>query len=62
MLGLSPLKGGSHLQSKWYSDGDYPASRSVVEKCSPLDKRRTANRRMDRMSKFQEMEMLDEYC
>eukprot|EP01036_Dinobryon_divergens_P030046 gene30048-39238_t len=62
MLGLSPVKGGSHLQSKWDSDSENPASRCVVEKCSPLDKRRTANRRMDRMAKFQEMEMSDEYC
>ena len=61
VLGLSPLKGGSNLKSKWDNDNDNPAVRCVVEKCSPLDKRRTANRRMDRMAKMQEMDTSNEY-
>lgn len=61
VLGLSPLKGGSNPKSKWDNDHDNPAVRCVVEKCSPLDKRRTANRRMDRMAKMQEMDTSNEY-
>ena len=60
MLGLRTLD-ETLDHHKWVGSevGLGSGGRTVVEKSSPLDRRRTTNRKVDRMMKLQDMDISD---